>query len=81
MPFHMWAPDVYEGAPDVGDGLHDRGHQGGGVRRAAAHPDDRAPGAPAGLEPRALGRWRSLTMTVGNVAALAQTNIKRMLAY
>ena len=25
VPFHMWVPDVYEGAPDAGHGLHVRG--------------------------------------------------------
>ena len=36
VPFHMWAPDVYEGAPDHRHRLHGRGREGGRLRRAAA---------------------------------------------
>ena len=36
VPFHMWAPDVYEGAPTTVTGVHVRRGQGGGLRRAAA---------------------------------------------
>ena len=32
VPFHSWTPDVYEGAPDLGDGLHVRRGQGRRVR-------------------------------------------------
>ncbi len=32
VPFHMWTPDAYEGAPDRRDRLHVHGRQGGGVR-------------------------------------------------
>ena len=36
VPFHSWIPDVYQGAPDADDRVHGGGHQGRGVRRAAA---------------------------------------------
>jgi NADH-quinone oxidoreductase subunit N len=91
VPFHMWAPDVYEGAPtpvtaflSVGskaasfamllriflEGLPAFGTSGLGVMF----------GAPLG--------WTTffyvlavVTMTVGNLAALTQSNMKRLLAY
>ncbi|GAA3056902.1 hypothetical protein GCM10020000_44330 [Streptomyces olivoverticillatus] len=36
VPFHMWTPDVYQGAPHAGHRLHGRRHQGRRLRRAAA---------------------------------------------
>ena len=36
VPFHFWAPDVYQGAPDAGHVVHGVGRQGRGVRRDAA---------------------------------------------
>ena len=39
-PFHQWTPDVYEGAPTRGDGVHGDGDQGRRAVRAHAHPDD-----------------------------------------
>ena len=36
VPFHMWTPDVYQGAPDAGDRVHVGGDEGRGVRGAAS---------------------------------------------
>ncbi len=36
VPFHMWTPDAYEGAPAIVTGLHVHGRQGGGVRGVRA---------------------------------------------
>jgi NADH-quinone oxidoreductase subunit N len=80
VPFHMWVPDVYHGAPT-----------------AVALYVGTAPKLAAfalflrllvgGLEPLA-GSWQSmliiitvLSMAIGNIIAIAQDNIKRMLAY
>ena len=79
-PFHMWAPDVYEGAPTPITGF-----MSVGVKAAAFAALLRVfAGSLAALSPH----WKELlwigsvlTMTIGNVAALRQTNIKRMLAY
>ena len=79
-PFHMWAPDVYEGAPTPITGL-----MATGVKAAAF----------AALVRIFLSAWIEewtisydvlyvlaiLTMTVGNLVALAQQNLKRLLAY
>src|SRR5271154_120652 len=76
-PFHVWTPDVYEGAPAPVVGLMSTGP------KAAAF----AVLLRIMFEANAPGRfwliWLSaaLTMTLGNVCALVQDNIKRLLAY
>ena len=80
VPFHMWAPDVYEGAPSP-----ITAYMSVGVKAAAFAALLRVfSGSLAGLG----SQWKEilwlgsvLTMTLGNVAALLQSNIKRMLAY
>lgn len=80
VPFHMWAPDVYEGAPTPISGF-----------LAAA---SKKMGFAAFFKVFLIGmifsitQWEEaaaalaiITMTVGNVVAVSQTNIKRMLAY
>lgn len=80
VPFHMWAPDVYQGAPTSVTALIATGSKAAafaalirvlftGLRTAQA-------------DWTALF-WilAALTMTVGNVVAIAQSNLKRMLAY
>jgi len=76
-PFHVWTPDVYEGAPAPVVGLMSTGP------KAAAFAillrvlfEARAPGYFWLI-------WVSaaLTMTLGNVCALVQDNVKRLLAY
>jgi NADH-quinone oxidoreductase subunit N len=76
-PFHVWTPDVYEGAPAPIVGFMST------APKAAAF----AVLLRVVFEANAPGRfwliWISaaLSMTLGNVAALVQTNIKRLLAY
>jgi len=80
VPFHMWTPDVYEGAP-----VPVTAFMSVGVKAAAMATFLRVflLALPA-LNPT----WRQslvvlsvLTMTVGNIIAITQDNIKRMLAY
>jgi NADH-quinone oxidoreductase subunit N len=80
VPFHMWAPDVYEGAPTTVTAL-----MSAGVKAAAFGAFMRV--FLQALPALAL-QWQPLvavlalvTMVIGNLAALAQSNIKRMLAY
>jgi NADH-quinone oxidoreductase subunit N len=82
VPFHMWAPDVYEGAPTTVTAL-----MAAGVKTAAFGALLRVFGF-ALASPALVARWQPavailalLTMVVGNLGALAQTNVKRMLAY
>ena len=79
-PFHLWAPDVYEGAPTPVTALI------AVLSKAAAFALLLRFLAEAA--PNAVGEWQlplailaALTMTVGTLTALAQTNIKRLLAY
>jgi NADH-quinone oxidoreductase subunit N len=80
VPFHMWAPDVYEGAPTSVTAF-----MMAGTKAAAFTALLRIlmTGLPAFLPDwsRALWLLAVLTMTVGNLAALLQPNLKRMLAY
>jgi len=76
-PFHVWTPDVYEGAPAPVVGLMSTGP------KAAAF----AVLLRVMFEANAPGRfwliWVSaaLSMTLGNLGALVQNNVKRLLAY
>ncbi len=80
MPFHMWTPDVYEGAPTSVTAFMSVGAKTAGfaaLGRVALY----ALGDLHGDWVWLLAALAALTMTVGNLAALRQTNIKRMLAY
>jgi NADH-quinone oxidoreductase subunit N len=79
-PFHMWAPDVYEGAPTPITAF-----MAASVKAAAFAAFLRV-----WLEafPEVVGHWHTavfwlaaLTMVAGNAVALAQRNVKRLLAY
>jgi NADH-quinone oxidoreductase subunit N len=80
VPFHWWTPDVYEGAPTAITAF-----MSVATKAAAFGAFFRVFVASA---PAPVMDWRIalavlavLTMTLGNVAALLQSNIKRMLAY
>ena len=80
VPFHMWAPDAYEGAPTTVTAL-----MAAGVKAAAFGAFLRVflqalPALAADWQP-AVAVLSIVTMVVGNLGALAQTNIKRRLAY
>lgn len=80
VPFHMWTPDVYDGAPAPITGF-----MSVGVKAAAFAAFLRvffeSFGAVQVSWSHILWILAALTMILGNVAALAQSNIKRMLAY
>ncbi len=80
VPFHMWAPDVYEGAPTSITAFMSVGPKAAGFAVLGRVLFDAFPAM--------QGQWASilipmavLTMAAGSIIALAQTNIKRMLAY
>lgn len=86
VPFHFWCPDVFEGAPaEVGAFLAVASKAAAlalSARFLFAVTGSTSGGSPAGSS-LALG-WGLLaaaTITFGNLAALAQTNLKRLLAY
>jgi NADH-quinone oxidoreductase subunit N len=80
FPFHFWAPDVYEGAPTPVAGFLSTASKAAGFAVMlrlfiAAFPSLSVDWS------LILAILATLTMTVGNLIALAQKNIKRMLAY
>jgi NADH-quinone oxidoreductase subunit N len=79
-PFHMWTPDVYEGAPTSVTAF-----MAVAVKAAAFAAFARVflLAFPAMKVDWTMLLWvlAVATMTIGNIAAIAQTNIKRMLAY
>jgi NADH-quinone oxidoreductase subunit N len=80
VPFHMWTPDAYEGAPTTVTGYMSVGAKAAGFAALLRVMLLALPDLAADWEP--ILTWLAiLTMTVGNVAALLQNNLKRMLAY
>src|SRR5499427_390686 len=80
VPFHMWAPDVYEGAPTPITAFLSVGSIAASFAMLIRIFLEGLPSMNAD--------WRLLfwvlsiaTMTIGNIAAVTQTNVKRMLAY
>jgi NADH-quinone oxidoreductase subunit N len=80
VPFHMWVPDVYQGAPTTIAALIATGSKAAAfaalirvlvVAMRGAQPDWTV----------LFWALAAVTMTVGNVVAIAQSNVKRMLAY
>lgn len=85
-PFHVWTPDVYEGAPSVVTGWMSTGPKAAAfVMFVKLYVAIFAVGAPiVGLNKAStlvLSVIAITTMIVGNVVAMVQDNIKRMLAY
>jgi NADH-quinone oxidoreductase subunit N len=80
VPFHVWTPDVYEGAPTAVTAFMAVGVKAAGFA-AFARVFVTALGAAAPSWTGLLWVGAALTMTVGNVTAVTQTNVKRMLAY
>jgi len=80
VPFHMWAPDTYEGAPSIVSALLAAGSKKMGFAAAFRI-------FIVGLIAMKLDWYIAfmilavLTMTVGNILAVVQTSVKRMLAY
>ncbi len=80
VPFQMWAPDVYEGAPTPVTAFMSVGAKVAGFA-ALGRVVLVALGNLQGAWVWVLAVLAAVTMTVGNLAALRQTNLKRMLAY
>jgi NADH-quinone oxidoreductase subunit N len=83
FPFQMWAPDVYEGAPTPVTAYISVASKAAGFA-VLIRVFLTAFGAPAWLSfdwGMIFAILSAVTMTAGNIAALLQNNIKRMLAY
>src|SRR6185503_20263352 len=82
VPFHMWVPDVYQGAPTAVTLFI-----GSAPKLSAFAFVMRLLGQGLGAD-RLVDEWQQmltvmavLSLGIGNVTAIAQTNLKRMLAY
>jgi NADH-quinone oxidoreductase subunit N len=80
VPFNMWVPDVYQGSPSPVSGFMSVGAKVAGFAALLRVFVMAFPSLSAELTPVLWG-VAALTMLVGNVLALAQNNIKRLLAY
>jgi NADH-quinone oxidoreductase subunit N len=80
VPFQMWTPDVYQGAPSPVTGFMSIGAKAAGFAALLRVFMVAFPSIAADITPVLWG-LAALTMVVGNVVAIAQTNIKRLLAY
>ena len=80
VPFHMWTPDVYQGAPTSVTGFMAVGAKAAGFAALLRIFVTALPSLAVDLVPVLWG-LAALTMVVGNVVAISQTNIKRLLAY
>ena len=80
VPFHVWTPDVYEGAPTSVTALMAVGVKAAAFAAFARVFLDSLAATSADWN-TVLWWLAAATMTVGNVLAIAQSNIKRMLAY
>jgi NADH-quinone oxidoreductase subunit N len=80
VPFHMWTPDVYEGAPTPVTAFFAAAPKMAGMAMAVRVFMDAFPGI--------LGQWQQIiifisiaSMALGSFAAIGQRNIKRLMAY
>ena len=92
-PFHVWTPDVYEGAPTPVTAFMAAGPKAAGFASflrvfVFGFPFVVATGTAMSVDVRIHTAWLTtlgvlaiVTMTVGNVVAIVQNNVKRMLAY
>jgi NADH-quinone oxidoreductase subunit N len=80
VPFHMWTPDVYQGAPSAVSAFMSVGAKAGGFAALLRIFISAFPSLSADLT-MILWTISALTMFLGNVVAIAQSNIKRLLAY
>ena len=90
FPLHFWTPDVYEGSPTPVAAFFSVGPKAAGFAAVlrlflcvfSVKTSPMQWHSVAGLNlPHALAVIAALTMIVGNLSALGQTNVKRMLAY
>ena len=91
VPWHMWCPDVYEGAPTPFTAFLSVGPKTAGFALALRFFWSALAGSPSGPDlttglsdlpwPAIIGVLAACTMTLGNLSAIGQNNLKRLLAY
>jgi NADH-quinone oxidoreductase subunit N len=80
FPFHQWAPDVYDGAPTVVTGFMSTAGKAAALSAFIPLVLNVFPAAATSVQ-TVLALCAAATIIVGNVAAVVQRRIKRMLAY
>ena len=80
VPFHMWAPDVYEGSPTPISGFMSTGAKAAAFAALIA-VFSRVFGPSENAVHQIIALIAAASMIAGNVVALAQSNLKRLLAY
>ncbi|MFN4769880.1 MAG: NADH-quinone oxidoreductase subunit N [Candidatus Kapaibacterium sp.] len=81
VPFHQWVPDVYEGSPTVVTAFMSTAGKAASLCALLPLIAVVVPQGHHGPLQGALAVLSALTMLVGNITAVVQTNVKRMLAY
>ena len=81
VPFHMWTPDAYEGAPPAVTGFMSTGVKAAAFAAFARVFLSAFEPLRGRVERRRSGSIAAATMIVGTVVGVAQSNVKRMLAY
>ncbi|MFL5626952.1 MAG: NADH-quinone oxidoreductase subunit N [Ktedonobacteraceae bacterium] len=82
VPFHMWAPDIYEGSPTPATAFFSVASKAAGFAALIrVFIDGNLGHANLPVLVVALSIVAILTMTLGNLVAAVQTNVKRMMAY
>ena len=84
VPFHMWCPDVYEGAPLPFTAYLSVAPKAAGIALILRFLNEALPAGsilPGGSTALLIGVISAVTMTAGNLAAIHQTGLKRLLAY
>jgi len=80
FPFHQWAPDVYQGAPTIVTAFMSTAGKAAAFAAFIPIVTVLMPVAPVKLQ-MIFAVMSAATMLIGNISALAQSNIKRMLAF
>lgn len=81
VPFHMWAPDVYEGAPTPVTSFLSVASKGAGVAAFARVFYSALPSFGEFYWGIMVATLAAAAMIIGNITAVLQSNVKRMLAY
>ena len=81
FPFHMWVPDVYQGSPTTVAGLFSTGGKAAAFSAIIVSLSALFSGSPDVLFSPYLAVIAVFSMLFGSIVAIAQDNIKRMLAY
>ena len=85
VPFHMWAPDIYEGAPTPSTAFFSVGSKAAGFAALIRVFIYGGLGSAGSINLASIITVISivafLTMTLGNIVAAVQSNVKRMMAY